>query len=148
MGPVILDFRRSSTQDQNLLKSTKLLRQANVIHTHSITIAPKHDHSNTTNYVWDQLFLISDISSLLFEAVTFLNVVSNRKGNKPYNHQSLVVLTKVSQAINQVQATHRLQDQQDSSQPASRITSDLLHRWVQSQDLVTVNPICRDLLLL
>jgi hypothetical protein len=51
---------QNTTRTTMTNQSTKLLKQANVIRAHSIPIAPKHDRSNTTNYVWDQSFSFSD----------------------------------------------------------------------------------------
>jgi hypothetical protein len=62
------------------------------------------------------------------KAHTFRNVKSNQKANKPCNHWCFVVPTKVSQAFNQVQATTKAQDPQDSSQLASHIINNLLHQ--------------------
>jgi hypothetical protein len=93
------------------IQSKELLKQANIIRAHSIPIVPKHDHSNTMNYAWDQSFFISGghwpkmkISSLLLDTLTFSKCRVKLKRNKPRNHQLLVVLSEVSQAFNQVQA--------------------------------------------
>jgi hypothetical protein len=114
------------------------LKQANVTRTHSIPIAPKHDHSNTMNYVWDLSFSISDGHQLKIKsphfsskAHTFRNDESNRKANKPRNHRCLVVSTKVSQALRSGSSNNKAQGPKDCSQSTNRIINTPLHHQVQ-----------------
>jgi hypothetical protein len=71
MGNRTLSFQHT-TRTTMTNQSANLLKQANVIHAHSIPIMPKHDHSNATNYVWDQSFSISDGHQLKITSPHFL----------------------------------------------------------------------------
>jgi hypothetical protein len=108
-------------------QSTKLLKQANIICAHSIPIAPKHDHLNTTNYVWDRSFPSKTVihtrsmsPHFSFKSSLFATTSQNKKQSSLATINDRLCQQGLSSPLSS-SSNNKAQDPQDCSQSASRI---------------------------
>jgi hypothetical protein len=108
-------------------QSANLLKQANVIRAHSIPIAPKHDRSNTMNYVWDRSFSSKTVIHPRSTSPHFLpnsHFSQRRVETKSHQASQPSTIGCVDQSLSSRQSSSsntKTQGLKDCSQLASRI---------------------------
>jgi hypothetical protein len=130
------------------------LKQENIIRAHSIPIAPKHDHSNTTNYVWDRSFTFKRSSIQDRRLLTFLqnpHFSQRRVETKSHQASQPSTIGCVKQGLSNPLSSSsniKAQDPQDCSQLTSCIVHDPLRCQVHvkiSTASFVVTYFCHDL---